>query len=345
MPANPIDPEVMRAVERFSANVTIPVLYDDPNKDLDQIGTSTLFNLDDRFFLVTAGHLFEDRDRERFAIPTPTTTRVHTLGRYNLLQPDTDLIDIAVLELLEEQTIERARAGWRALILENLGDASAKGIFALSGYPSERARRIGGLIGGSLVTAYSERIPIPADADPPASPQLYLFFHYDLKAIDINGNVIAAPHLGGASGCSIWEYHEPAGMKFWTPEQCLKMVGVQSSFRKGRYFRAKCTAALLKILRKADNRLAGVVDSYLRDATKKTARPAAPAVVMARPLRPVEVSAEPDAAIARWGACLTFARKIQQLGDSRLADLRLAVSQRSDWNHMVTFVAPSGFAC
>jgi hypothetical protein len=181
MTTHPIDPMLMRAVERFTAHVTIPVLYDDP-RAVDQIGTATLFKVDERLFLVTAAHLFDDKDPARFSIPTLPSPQLQTLGKFSLLKPTEEVVDIAVLELQEETTISRLTTGWwRPLTLENVAPAFSSGVFALCGYPSERAVRRGGLIGGSLITAYTERLPeIPEDAEAPVRPELDLFFHYDL---------------------------------------------------------------------------------------------------------------------------------------------------------------------
>lgn len=252
----------MSAVEQFAAKVTIPVLYDHP-KALDQIGTGTLFEIDHRIFLVTAAHLFKDADPSNFSIPNPLTTKLTTLGPYNIFRAKEENVDIAVLELLQESVIAHAKAGWCVLTLNNTGHASQDGLFALSGYPGERAKREGERIGGSLLTTYSNRIlEIPEGARPPVHPRLDLFFYYDLEVTKSNGATIKAPHLGGTSGAPIWEYREPAKTWVWTPEQCLKFVGVQSAFLEGRYFRAKSWAAVLEILRQADESLAAIVATH-----------------------------------------------------------------------------------
>jgi len=41
----------------------------------------------------------------------------------------------------------------------------------------------------------------------------------------------------------------PQGVSFWTPEHCLRVVGVQCASLKGRYFRAKSWGAVLAIMR------------------------------------------------------------------------------------------------
>lgn len=259
-----VDPEIMTAIGEFAKQVTVPILYDDPAV-LDQVGTGTLFTVADRYFLVTAAHLFDRTDPARFAVPSNPIRDPNpsTLGRYELYRPKEDFVDIAVLELLESATIDKVKTGWRILTLRNVWRASARGVFALCGYPSARARRVGThLIGGSLMTAYSERMPnVPENAEQPVHPELDLFFYYDLEATGIDGKPLKTPHLGGTSGASVWEYREPAGNAIWTPERAFKIVGVQSSFRKGDFFRAKSWTFVLEILRKADASLVKAIEA------------------------------------------------------------------------------------
>lgn len=263
-----IDPEIMTAIGEFTKQLTVPILYEDPAV-LDQVGTGTLFTIAGRYFLVTAAHLFERTDPAQFAIPSNPIRDPDpsTLGRYELFKPKEDFVDIAVLELREPKTIDKIKNGWRILTLDNTSNASARGVFALCGYPSERAKRVGThLIGGSLIAAYSERMQeIPEGAEKPIHPELDLFFFYDLEATGIDGKQLATPHLGGTSGASVWEYREPDRTTFWTPERAFKIVGVQSSFRKGDFFRAKSWRFVLEILRKADAMLAEAIDAFERD--------------------------------------------------------------------------------
>lgn len=131
--------------------------------------------------------------------------------------------------------------------------------------PSERAKPFGSLIAGSLVTAYTERLPeVPEGAAIPVNSDLDLFFNYDVEALDVEGNPIATPHLRGTSGASVWAYREPEDMRVWSPESCLKIVGVQSSFLRGRYFRAKSWAAVMETMRQIDQKLSGVIDAHIQ---------------------------------------------------------------------------------
>jgi hypothetical protein len=251
------------AVEQFTKKATVPVLYDDP-RGVDQIGTGTLFTLDGRYFLVTAGHLFKNRDPGRFAIAKGRiNSDLHSLGPYKLYQAKEPEFDIAILELQEEATLTYVKSGWRVLELENTDRASLAGTFVLCGYPSARAWRTEDAIGGSLITAFTHRMSgISIEAPPPIHPELDLFFDYGEEAPDREGTTVALPHLRGTSGASVWEYRKPSGGQLWSPERALKIVGVQSASWEGRYFRAKNWAAVLKILRQVDQRLTAIIDAH-----------------------------------------------------------------------------------
>jgi hypothetical protein len=54
-----IPAEILRAVEQFMLKVTIPILYH-TSQGHDHIATGTLFEACDRYFLVTARHVFEN---------------------------------------------------------------------------------------------------------------------------------------------------------------------------------------------------------------------------------------------------------------------------------------------
>ena len=257
-----LDPVAMDAIEGFMAKVCVPILYDDPAKQLDQVGTGTLFEIDARLFLITASHLLSNADPSHFAIPNPSTTVSRTLGQFNLFCPTEASIDVAVLELLGKGTMAHSRASWNVLTLENVHSPSNDGVFVLSGYPGERAKRKGEGIAGSLLTTYSRRIEIPEDAEAPVDPQTDLFLQYSSETVTRAGETIKAPHLGGTSGASVWEYRESDEKSIWTPEQCLKIVGVQCAFRDARYFRAKSWSAVLSVLQEIDDRLAALIRTH-----------------------------------------------------------------------------------
>lgn len=264
----PLEKEVRDALGAFMASVTVPILYDHETIGTGQVGTGTLFALNDRLFLVTAAHLFDDLDQEklgRFSIPSRHTTQLWSLGPYNLLKPKQTEFDVTVLELHDAATIERARASWRILNLTNIAVALPSGLFILCGFPEARERYIegGDVITGDRLTVFTARIPVPDTAEKPVHAALDLFFAYDAQAIDaVTRKEIPALPLQGCSGASIWQYSEPTAGSLWLAERCLKIVAVQSAYRPGQYFRAKSWAAVLEIMRQADDHLAAIVSDH-----------------------------------------------------------------------------------
>lgn len=231
----------MRAVERFCATAAVPVLHEPISDVVDQVGTGTLFEVDGRLLLITAGHIFDEIKPEDLVIPSTKTTALQGIGPYNLYRPDFEEIDIAIVELKHPPSIEQARDGWRILTLSMIAEPSPDGHFILTGYPSERLTRKGGLLGGSFLALHTERLAEPPPGTKrPAAGDLDLFFKYGPDAEALDGSRVEVPKLPGCSGAPVWEYVEPEGMRFWSVEQCVRVVGIQSSYmdKKG-FFRVK----------------------------------------------------------------------------------------------------------
>jgi hypothetical protein len=246
------DRAVMLAVERFAARVAVPILHEHEPNIIDQVGTGTLFDHNGHLLLITARHIFDDIKAVDLVIPSTGTTELHGIGPYRLLRPNVEEIDIAIAELQHQPTIERARGSWQILTVENIAEPSKDGHFVLAGYPSERLVPARGLLGGTLLTLHTERIvDTPKNATEPVHPDLDLFFRYEREGQTLDGGKDIVPKLHGCSGASVWEYSEPADMIFWSAEQCLTVVGVQSAYSQPRgYFRAKRWAYVQDMIRR-----------------------------------------------------------------------------------------------
>ena len=242
----------MRAVERHAGTVTVPVLHEYAPDKVDQVGTATLFDHEGRLMLVTARHIFDEIKPADLVIPSRDTTALQGIGPYHLYRPDNPDIDLAIVELRHPPSIERARASWTILNIGRTATASQDGWFVLTGYPSVKSKYVGGLLGSTLLSLHSWRLPeIPEDARQPVHGDLDLFFRFDEEADQLDGTAGKVPHLGGCSGGPIWEYQEPKGVVFWTVEQCLRLVGVQSGFKpSSNYFRASSWAYVLSMIEK-----------------------------------------------------------------------------------------------
>ncbi len=284
-----LDPLILRAlskveklaIEGFMKSVALPILYDWGQKGIDQIGTGTLISVGSRQFLITARHLFKDGtydyDPKLLAYPeTPEGPTVYTLGKCILCLATDPAVDVAVIELKNKTTINRLKEGWRFLSPRNIGKPGYFGEFLLSGYPSVKLVQRGALLGGTLLSVYSERIATPpTNIVPPATP-VDLFFWYDDEAELLDGRTVKTVDLPGTSGASVWSCVPVPKSKLWTPEASLRVVGVQSaySYPRRKYFRAVNWLAVAVMFEKIDRRLGKIITNALQSkkSAKKTRR-------------------------------------------------------------------------
>jgi hypothetical protein len=260
-------PEEKLAVEQFLLNVTLPVLYDWGDKGIDQIATGTLFCVRDRYFWITSRHLFDGTadityDPAKISFPvTPRGPTVYTLGKSTLIQPSLASIDVAILEILEHEAIDRLGAGWRFLSPGNVEIPSYEGRFILCGYPSVALRKRGELLGGTLAAIYTDRMRVvPEDALPSADPRIDMFFHLDGDATSFDGKPVEVPKLQGMSGASIWRLLPAKMGQLWTAESRLRVMGVQSRYRPQRFFRAINWLGVIEMFRMLDEGLAASIE-------------------------------------------------------------------------------------
>lgn len=249
--AGKVSREHQLAVGEFLKRVVVPLIYELPDGRVDQVGTCTLLREQEHVFLITARHTFTDRNRDSFVIPeNPLRGDFVRLSFefLTLVDPPNQDIDLAVLKLTSAQAVQQLDVEWRFLTRANTAAASPQGTFLISGYPSSRAKIVGQAIGGSLNTIYTERMATtPTAAASPVDPGLDMFFHYDQDAEGLDGQPVSTPDLPGVSGSSIWEYSEVAE-GLWTPERALKIVGVETSWRRGEYARGKAWRYVQHIL-------------------------------------------------------------------------------------------------
>jgi hypothetical protein len=256
-------PHQLQAIQEWMARTVIPLLYDDPSGKLDSYGSGVLIESNGNILFATARHnlFFLDqttrRELTRLAIPLPDREDpgknhpVNTLGLFDLLWPSNSQgqdIDVALLHLKDPDLIAALRKSWTVVDRSKAVAASRQGSFVLSGYPSDRVRPTSQGICGSLNTIYTERmLQTPQNATQPVNSKYDLFFHYDLNATDLEGNVVKTPTAPGMSGSVVWELYRTDN-EVWAPEKVLKMVAIQSSWMKGNFARAKSWAYVEHIL-------------------------------------------------------------------------------------------------
>ncbi|MCW8932661.1 MAG: hypothetical protein OQL19_20800 [Gammaproteobacteria bacterium] len=257
------------ALEHFVLKVTIPLLID--NEEYPVLhATGTLFEIQGRYFIITARHIFKDiTDPKLLAYPeSPQKGRIYTLGTLEIFKPTEEHIDVAAIELKSSETIEILRKNWQFLSLDNVAQLSAQTedshVF-LSGYPAQLTNNSEGWVKSKFSTAYTQRIPdVPTYADKPIIEGMDHFFDYGKEATSITGEVVNTPKLPGTSGASVWELKESTGI-IWSPESAARVIGIQSSYTHSKYFRAKNWLAVAKVLEKVDVNIAEAVKSKVNE--------------------------------------------------------------------------------
>jgi hypothetical protein len=235
-------------IEKFLIGCTVPLVYQSEERT-GVLGTGAFFSLEGRPFLVTAGHLFRSADPNKIGVPERAGKDVAMwyLGHATIHHPkDTDEHDVAVIELLDQEFIQRARSGWNFLTEANV--AVAEQVFEnyiIAGYPDSTVIYEDGTL---RPTALMQLYTAPYDGEVSGDRgEFDLFFRYGREAGNTHGQRKETPALGGASGALVYGIAEPS-TGIWAPEGVLKVVGIQVSFVHSKYVRAKKWALLQHVL-------------------------------------------------------------------------------------------------
>ena len=229
----------LATIEHFLVGCTVPLVYQS-NERTGILGTGTFFAIHERIFFVTAGHLFKNADPNRMGIPERAGKNVHMwyFGHATIHHPkDTDEHDVAVIEPLDSDFVQRVRAGWTILDETNLAiPGSSAENHLIAGYPDATVKYENAVLTPSalmqLYTTPYEGEVVGARTD------FDLFFRYGEAAGNTYGFKKNTPHLGGASGALVFAIgSRPVGI--WSPAIVLKVVGIQVAFVHGKYVRAK----------------------------------------------------------------------------------------------------------
>ena len=145
------------AIEQLLVKVTLPIIVQDKNR-FGIVGTATLFTIQDRLSLITAGHTILDYSVDRWAYSErPTGGTIFTLGQLNHYRPNDKQYDVAVVEILDPETSQRLRTNWRFLTLDQVSLPHEGAEFFVSGYPSALAISEETAVRGVLLTLETRR--------------------------------------------------------------------------------------------------------------------------------------------------------------------------------------------
>jgi hypothetical protein len=252
------------AIEQLLVRVTLPIIVQDKNR-FGIVGTATLFTIQDRLFLITAGHTIQAYSVDRWAYSeSPTGGTIYTLGQLHHHRPNDERYDVAVVEILDAETSERLRANWQFLTLDQVSLPHEGAEFFVSGYPSALAISEETAVRGVLLTLETRRIPTPSDAEQPVDPQVDYFF-------DAGQNVFSGEYRNleiiGMSGSAVGEFRSDMGSGLWLPSQAIHVIAVQTAVRKQRYIRAASWTTVVALLEGLEPGLAGALRQRLASAT------------------------------------------------------------------------------
>lgn len=240
---NPVLQEhIEKSLYQFLLKASTPIfsLKDDDPRTL--CGSGTYFQFDGRTFLVTAAHTVSDEKPESLAVPkSPTGGNLVTLGSVTVSWPqEDDLLDVAVLELMDSEFVSSLANEWLIFDEGHIGDYSSgeDAHYLVVGHPAATITASDKQLVGRPYPLFgkpSEGKPVHAKG--PAYLNVDIFLD---EVAPISGFEKFRPErLQGISGSAIWRVFEVPSGELWSPEKALRLVGIQCSVRNGDFVRGK----------------------------------------------------------------------------------------------------------
>lgn len=241
------------AINQYLAKITYPMLW--ASERIVTLGTSVLFRYEDRHFLLTAAHLFSEYNGPQFPYDglvgpiSRAKNAPRALGRINVYEPRdeaTQALDVIAIELLDLDFIKAIQDTWTFISIEDFASPNPSSVYFVSGFPKERERREGEMVGAALLSlTTNQREDIP-DAVEHFDERVDFLLKYDNIASNFynNNTLEKAPTVYGVSGGPVFRVsNDPPTM--WTPRTGTRFVGLQSSTSKAKeWLRVKSTNAI-----------------------------------------------------------------------------------------------------
>ena len=243
---------------------TTPLVFVDDRGSPQVLASGTLFELRDRWFIVTARHNFEAHDGQPpgslrlCRYPSPYEMDI----RAALFEPEQQLdirywgsadLDVAVL-VLPDSVVDVLRPYWQPATADDLlpsETAYQKAI--LGGFPSRMAVRPDHAVVPSLLAIATSAYSGPrADVDGTFDPRRHLLLNYPSSGFNLAGAPTQGPQLAGISGCSVWGVRHCGADELWSPSSVLGIVGVQGAVKHGSYIRAVPWVHLVRLFAAID---------------------------------------------------------------------------------------------
>ena len=264
------------AMEHHQRNITYPILYDLGSR-LCVLGSGVLFAHEDRHFIITAAHLFDDDENIGPIVSgnlAGPNTRGHgvpsTFGPMCLYKgPRASFdFDIAVIELKDTEKINAIKNEWKFLGVADLTMPSPAPLFCLGGYPRDlQSQRASTTHGPMFVVRTGQLSQVPDNATAPIDLTYDFFGEYDPQGFvrQFGDRVMPSPALQGVSGGSLLQYDDTV-TGFWSTWKAMKLVGIQSSASSlKKWFRAKKSNVIALIFAQVDLGIGEEIRKQLAD--------------------------------------------------------------------------------
>lgn len=241
----------------FRLHAIVPLVRE-RGEGLEILGTGTLFTHEDRYFLVTADHIFrKDKDDNAsalidlrdVAVPSrPGDAVLITLGSHEIyrIAPPVRL-DVIVLELRDPETTRTLKANWTFLPFGQVDEPQPGERFVICGFPEEGATLSNDVLRQRFLNLETDfLLADPAVKEP--APGYDLFFYLQREGLLSDGSRRRLGSLVGLSGGSIWAIRPPSEAELWTPSKVCRIIAVQSSEMEETWSRGVHWRAVRQIL-------------------------------------------------------------------------------------------------
>jgi hypothetical protein len=248
-------------IRTFCESCTIPIIAEN-NTQSGVHGTGTLFEMNNRLYVITAGHVVESimKYPNNYGIPiAKLKSDVYTFNKCDCISPssgrDIELYDIAMMHIQDDQMCRLLKSNYSFLTKHNLSKVhNVSSDYLIVGFPAGMSTCIPGkqLYGNSLMLVTKLRAGKVSDIGDP-NPHFDLFFHYPEFLVSDKGVQVPAPDLRGISGSSIWlftDYASNSGL--WYPGDLIKVVGIERSYKRKDWVRGIKWNAVAHLFDKTD---------------------------------------------------------------------------------------------
>ena len=235
---------MLEACHHYIEERVFPIFYMKSEEAAVVHGTGFIIDINEKKYLFTAKHVLEENDKikyEKLVFPIfgPKKEMYSFPNKPYLSKKDTDA-DIGFVQLNYEKSI-LDKIYWKTFNMESFymhNKIYDKQKIIVHGFPiTMQELETGNPFINIGVISFTTNI---YDGDPSEAPtydaKIDIFFEYK-NEMKINDEIKEIPDLHGISGSAVFCIdHFIEGV--WSPEKCLKIIGIEKAIKRGDYIRA-----------------------------------------------------------------------------------------------------------